>query len=127
MPDFDPRIAVDHDLKNRPGVPMERTPTLAPGAHEDIPRQKSRVKVFRHGRPKTMPPVYGTAQPPKGLSGLIRAFAYRYPDHLVRHWTTLIFADRVNFLEARLRKLLPLGLLAVAGFVSFQRLRRLAA
>ena len=43
--------------------------------------------------------MFGTAIPPKGLSGVIRAIAYRYPDHLTRHWLLLLMADRVNFVE----------------------------
>jgi hypothetical protein len=61
------------------------------------------VKVFMHGRPhKTFPPVFGTAVPPRGLSGKIREAAYRWPDHHMRHWTMLLFADRVDAWERRL-------------------------
>lgn len=120
----DPQIAVDLDPKNRPGVPMEREPHPAPGAHEDIPQQTSPVKVFRLARPnKQMPKVYGTAQPPSGLSGRIRAFAFRYPDHKVRHWLMLLLADRVNVVESQGIKLLPIGISATAGFLATRALR----
>ena len=98
----DPSIAVDLDLKNRPGVPGERVPHPEPGAQLPIVAQRTAVKVFQHGRPhKEMPPVFGTAQPPSGLSGAIRAYAYRYPDHWMRHWTLLLLSDRVDVWEKR--------------------------
>jgi hypothetical protein len=31
----------------------------------------------------------------------VRRTAYRYPDHLVRHWTLLLLADRVDLWEHR--------------------------
>jgi hypothetical protein len=47
--------------------------------------------------------VYGTAQPPKGVSGLVRAAAYKYPDHFTRHWMMLLLADRIDAMEHRIR------------------------
>lgn len=124
MRPFDPKIAVDLDPKNRPGVPMEYEPHPAPGAHEDIPQQQSPgVKVFRHGRPKTMTRVFGTAQPPHGLSGRIRAFAFSYPDHSKLHWLPLFLADRVDVLETHGLRLLPLSLAAVGGFLATRAFR----
>jgi hypothetical protein len=77
--------------------------------------QRSPVTVFKHGRPhKKFPPVFGTAVPPHGLSGLVRAAAYRYPDHVMRHWTLLLFADRVDLWEHRTRRLLRAAAPAVA-------------
>lgn len=125
MPSFNREIAVDLDPKNRPGVPMELEPRPAPGAHEFIPQQESPgIKVFRHGRPKSMTRVFGTAQPPSGLSGKIRAFAFKYPDHKKIHWLPLFLADRVNVLETQGWKLLPLGLAAIGGFVLTRAFRK---
>ena len=74
-----------------------------------------------------MPPVYGTAQPPHGLSGRLREVAYRYPDHVMRHWTMLLLADRVDVWERRVRAVLPLALplvaLGIAG-VAFKAVTR---
>ena len=51
-----------------------------------------------------MTPVFGTACPPKGLSGLIRRTAYRkYSEGRAAHWLLLIAADRVDAWESRLR------------------------
>lgn len=125
MPSFNREIAVDNDPNNRPGVPMELSPHPSPGAHQDIPQQQSPgIKVFRHGRPKEMTRVFGTAQPPSGLSGRIRAFAFKYPDHKKLHWLPLFLADRVDVLETQGWKLLPLGMAAVGGFILTRAFRR---
>jgi hypothetical protein len=77
-----------------------------------------------HGRPnKTFPPVFGTAVPPKGLSGLVRKAAYHWPDHYMRHWTMLLLSDRIDSWEHRLGKVAKvaapaLAILAVARFVT---------
>jgi len=65
-----------------------------------------------------MPPVFGTAVPPRGLSGAIRMLAYRYPDHYPRHWFLLMFGDRVDSWETDARRVLPLVLpLAALGLL----------
>ncbi len=47
-----------------------------------LSRQESDVTAFKHGRPaRKMPPVFGTAQPPQGVSDMLRRLAYKYPDH----------------------------------------------
>src|SRR5690606_33916048 len=47
-------------------------------------------------------PVFGTAQPLHGLSGVLRTKAYSIPEHFPRHWLLLLVADRVDVLEGRL-------------------------
>jgi hypothetical protein len=113
--------AVDVDPRRQPGVPMEQAPHPQPGAQIPITRQRSDFPVFQHGGSQKMPPVYGTAIPPKGLSGVLRKWAYRYPDHWVRHWMMLLFADRVDVWEHRLRRGLPGGI-AVASVLLLGRL-----
>jgi hypothetical protein len=57
------------------------------------------VKVFHsNGRPG-LTPVFGTAQPPSGLSGMMRGAAFRYSENDLRHWFMLMAADRVNVVE----------------------------
>ncbi|BDG07319.1 hypothetical protein [Anaeromyxobacter paludicola] len=98
----------DLDPARRPGVPRLHAPERLQGARWPIERQRSDVTVFMHGRPhKTFPPVFGTAEPPHGISGLIRRAAYAYPDHAMRHWSLLLFADRVDAWGYRARRLLP--------------------
>ncbi|RKG77293.1 hypothetical protein D7W79_15715 [Corallococcus exercitus] len=99
--------AVDLDPANRPGVPMETAPKPLAGARVPIALQHADVPVFKHAGRKVMPPVFGTAQPPKGLSGLLRKAAYAKPDHKPGHWMLLLLADRVDVWEHRLRRSLP--------------------
>ncbi|MDY7229103.1 hypothetical protein [Hyalangium rubrum] len=119
----------DADPANRPGIPMEMTPHPLPGSQSPIEPQVAEVPVVhKHGGRKQMPPVFGTAAPPKALSGVLRTVAYRYPDHWVRHWMMLLMADRVDSWEHQLRRALPFGLAAAAvlvtGGVIFKRIRR---
>lgn len=110
---------MDLDPSRRPGVPRMHEPRPLPNTRFPPERQRSDVKVFMHGRPnKQFPPVFGTDAPPHGLSGKIREAAYRYPDHYVRHWTMLLFADRVDSWEHRLRKMAPALVLGVAGWAA---------
>jgi hypothetical protein len=107
----------DADPSRRPGVPRERRPEAEPHARAELAQQASDVQVFVHPRPyKTLPAVFGTAQPPKGLSGSVRKLAYGYPDHWTRHWMLLLLSDRIDAMEHRLRR--GTGLVAVAGVLA---------
>lgn len=110
---------IDLDPARRPGVPKERTPEPWPNTRFPPERMRAQPSVAKHDRPgKPMPPVYGTAVPPRGVSGAIRKAAYAYPDHVMRHWTMLLFADRVDSWERRARRILPVALpLAAIGWV----------
>jgi hypothetical protein len=122
-----PGYGVDADPSRRPGIPREREPRPEANASLGEP-QRSDIEVLVHPRPfKTLPPVYGTAQPPRGASGALRRVAYGYPDHWARHWMLLLLADRVDVVEHRLRSpqgLAALALLAVGGSVAVGMARR---
>jgi hypothetical protein len=117
-----PRIegaGMDLDPSRRPGVPRMHDPQPLPNSRFPPARQQSDVKVFMHGRRnKQFPPVFGTDAPPKGLSGKIREAAYRYPDHYMRHWTMLLFADRVDSWEHRLGKVVPALVVGLVGWAA---------
>lgn len=91
----------DLDPAVRPAYPMERTPPRFIDPPERMEYQKPRrpVKVFHSTERPGLTPVYGTAQPPVGLSGMIRAGAYRQSENDLRHWLLLLLADRVNVVE----------------------------
>lgn len=110
---------VDRDVARRPGVPMMREPAPWPNSRYPIEPMRVPSPVPKHGRPnKPMPPVYGTSVGLKGVSGIIRRIAYRYPDHKPRHWLLKMFADRVDSWGTHLRRYGPLVLpLVVLGFV----------
>lgn len=90
--------------QDRPGVPMAATPPRpARGAHWKEPARQSAADEHLHRTGLERPtPVVGTAQPPHGISGLIRRKAYDMPEHLARHWMLLFLADRVDVLEDRI-------------------------
>lgn len=115
-----PVEAADLDRSRRPGVPKERPPEPWPNARAVPARMTAPPSAPKHGRPgKPMPPVYGTAVPLRGLSGVVRRMAYRLPDHAVNHWTLLLLGDRIQSWEARAGKALlvaaPLVLLALVA------------
>jgi hypothetical protein len=90
----------DLDPAMRPAVPKERSPQRFVKIAEDIDHQPDRgVKVFHSTERPGLTPVYGTAQPPTGVSGLIRKAAFRHSENDLRHWLMLLFADRVNVVE----------------------------
>ncbi|NVI98335.1 hypothetical protein HV824_09400 [Myxococcus sp. AM009] len=123
-----PGYGVDADPKNRPGFPKEESPQLRGDARGTPSRQQSDVAVFKHGQPaRKMPLVFGTAQPPQGVSGVLRRLAYKYPDHWTRHWMMLLLADRVDVAEHKLRRGLPRlaagAAVVLVGGVLMRRLR----
>jgi hypothetical protein len=94
---------VDLPLENRPGVPMRADPHLLPHVQPgEPPRQPPDETHFRRKGLDRLTPVYGTAQPPRGVSGTIRRMAYGIPEHSAIHWGMLLAADRVDILEDRL-------------------------
>jgi hypothetical protein len=87
----------------RPGVPMEsRTPKVEGAPPADPVRQRVTEPHFKREGLDELTPVVGTAQPPRGLSGVLRGIAYRMPEHQSRHWLMLLAADRVDVMEHRL-------------------------
>jgi len=90
----------DLDRKDRPGVPMERTPPrFIPEPVGKLPQQPENVEVLVSTERPGITPIFGTAQPPSGLSGMIRRVAYRWSENDMRHWLLLLAADRVNVVE----------------------------
>lgn len=126
-----PGRSIDLKPERRPGVPMERLPPHAlQGTHWRQPTQQAtRVRVTKRMELSKLTPVFGSAQPPAGVSGLIRRLAYRVPEHHPQHWMLLLAADRVDVLGhrfGRFAKWLPLALPAVAvlSFTVAQRRRQ---
>jgi hypothetical protein len=100
-----PGWGVDMDPADRPSYPKERFEDT--GAHWDFPERQpvngAREKSTEH---KFMTPVFGTAQPLRGLSGAIRRYAYTFSEGRTAHWLLLIAGDRVDVLESRIGALL---------------------
>lgn len=117
-----PVWGVDLDPQNRPAVPKERFNPQGTGAHWDFPeRQPERWPREKSTEHKFLTPVFGTACPPKGLSGAIRRYAYRYSEGQLTHWLLLVLGDRVDVLESRATAILqgrPDNPIAEAGLRS---------
>jgi hypothetical protein len=104
-----PGWGADLDPSDRPSYPkLDYRPDLT-GAHwrfpdrqpeEEAPRERSIEHRF-------LTPVFGTAQPPRGLSGRLRKLSYaRWSEGRTSHWLALIAADRIDVVESALEALL---------------------
>ena len=100
-----PGWGVDLDPADRPSVPRMQLDLAHTGAHWEFPeRQPERWPRERSIEHKFLTPVFGTSCPPKGLSGVLRKYAYaRYSEARAAHWLILIGADRVDAIESHLR------------------------
>jgi hypothetical protein len=105
-----PGWGADLDPKDRPSVPKLQFQEDLTGAHWEFPdRQPEKWPRERSIEHKFLTPVFGTAQPPKGLSGVIRKFSYaKYSEGRAAHWLLLMLADRVDAVEEHLKSLLTL-------------------
>ncbi|WP_111510794.1 hypothetical protein [Mycobacterium kyogaense] len=103
-----PGWGADLDKADRPSVPKLKF--LDTGAHWDFPeRQPEKWPRERSVEHRFLTPVFGTAQPPSGLAGALRKFAYKkYSEGRAAHWMILLYADRVDAAEHHLRSLVSL-------------------
>jgi hypothetical protein len=115
-----PGWGADLDPADRPSVPKLQFDPARTGAHwefpERQPEEQPRERSIEH---RFLTPVFGTAQPLKGLSGVLRRLAYaRWSEGRTAHWLTLIAADRVDVCESFVGSVLrghPDNLLAETG------------
>jgi hypothetical protein len=105
-----PGWGVDLDPKDRPSVPRERLDPELSGAHWEFPeRQQEKWSRERSIEHKFLTPVFGTSTPPRGLSGVMRKYAYRrFSEARAAHWLILLGADRVDAIEHHLRSLVTM-------------------
>lgn len=96
--------ATDLDPSRRPGVPRLRPAKRWPNAVWPIPHQQGTPSAHRQGKP--VPPVFGTSLPLRGLSGVIRRYAYRFGDDRPARWILLLVGDRVEVWGHRVGRLL---------------------
>lgn len=97
-----PGWGADLDPADRPSVPREVYDPGATGARWEFPERQEpegyRERSIEHA---FLTPVFGTAQPLRGLSGRIRRVAYdRYSEGRAAHWLLLVAADRVDVVES---------------------------
>jgi len=99
-----PGWGADLDPADRPSTPKLHFQEDLTGAHWDFPeRQPEKQPRERSIEHAFLTPVFGTAQPIRGLPGAIRTFSYaRYGEGRVGHWLLLLLADRVDAWQSHL-------------------------
>jgi hypothetical protein len=96
-----PGWGVDADSDNDPTWPMrDRTQDDSPGRHwirpEDQPQDVEVLMSIEH---LERPAVFGSPNPPSGLSGEVRRIAFKASESRWTHWLLLMLADRINVVE----------------------------
>ena len=95
-----PGWGVDADPKNDPTYPIRpRENDDHSGRWARPALQDSGIEILQSIEHKRRPAVYGTASPPRGLSGMIRRGAFSYSESHWLHWLMLMGADRVDMIE----------------------------
>ena len=126
-----PGWGADLDPADRPVFPREQ-PGIITGAHWDLPPQQPnpgrRERSVEHLR---LTPVFGTAQPLRGVAGVIRRYAYdTYSEGQTAHWLLLVLGDRVDAMTAHLKSfatLRPDNPIAESGILGERGRRPLAS
>ncbi|PVY39687.1 hypothetical protein [Pontibacter virosus] len=92
---------IDADPKNDPTYPMKhRTDAEQEGYSWERPTQQDiNIEVLHSIERPNVTAVFGTSEPPSGLSGMIRRFAFKHSENSYLHWLPLLMADRVNVVE----------------------------
>jgi hypothetical protein len=91
---------VDADPDNDPTYPYrQRSGDDHSGQWRRPARQELEVELLQSVEHKQTPAVFGTASPPKWVSGAMRRLAFRWSESHWAHWMILMGADRVNMAE----------------------------
>lgn len=90
---------------DRPAYPKERTPPRLDVVDWAPAQQLQQVEILRSTERHGMTPVFGTGQPPRGVSGSVRRFAFGYSENDLRHWLLLLLADRIDVGEGLIEDL----------------------
>ena len=92
---------IDSDPLDVPYYPMKkRNENDNKGMVWERPlQQPAQVEILVSNERPGITAVFGTPNPPDGLSGKIRRFAFKYSESSYGHWLPLLLADRVNVIE----------------------------
>lgn len=92
---------VDADPENDPTYPIKKhVPSEHAGYTWERPSlQPLEVEVLHSNERPNVSATFGTSTPPRGLSGVIRRFAFRFSESSYGHWLPLMLADRVGMVE----------------------------
>ena len=96
---------VDADPQNDPVYPIKKRNN---GEHAGYswkrpPQQRATVEVLHSNERPNLAAVFGTATPPRFLSGALRRLAFKYSESSYGHWLPLMAADRVGVIEGIFR------------------------
>lgn len=96
-----PGWGIDADPKNDPTYPMKNNDGTD---HQRLnyarhPQQKQDIEVLHSLERPGLSTVFGTAAPPRGISGSLRRYAFTKGEGQASHWMTLMLADRVDVVE----------------------------
>jgi len=96
-----PGWGIDADRENDPTWPMrDRDRDDSPGRHWVRPdHQPQEVEVLMSIEHLHRPAVFGSPNPPSGLSGEVRRIAFKASESRWTHWLLLMLADRINVVE----------------------------
>ena len=92
---------IDIDPKNDPTYPIKkRTDEEVKGYSWERPEQQPiDIEVLHSVERPNITAVFGTAAPPRGLSGMIRRQAFKKSEASLGRWVPLILADRIDMIE----------------------------
>ena len=91
---------VDADSQNDPTYPYrDRSEDDHSGTWQRPSLQEPGVEILQSVEHKQLPAVFGTATPPRWISGSMRRLAFRWSESNWAHWLLLMGADRVNMVE----------------------------
>ena len=93
---------IDTDPRNDPTYPIKRRTDAEQRGYtwERPTQQPATVEVLHSNERPNLSAVFGTSTPPRGLSGVLRRFAFRYNESNYGHWLPLMAADRIGVIEA---------------------------
>ncbi|MFL5763533.1 MAG: hypothetical protein ACJ77K_06275 [Bacteroidia bacterium] len=92
---------IDTDPKNEPTYPIKH---YTGDDHKRInwerpALQPVSVEVLVSTERPNVSAVYGSPNPPSGLSGVLRRNAFKYSENRLKHWLRLLIADRIDIVE----------------------------
>jgi len=91
--DADPEDVPNYPIKKYNGDDHNRLNWERP------PLQPETVEILKSVEHPRIPAVFGTRNPPSGLSGALRRVAFKYDESEYGHWLNLLLADRINVVE----------------------------
>lgn len=91
--DINPNNDPTYPIKNRNNAEHDGYSWERPAQQEET------VEILQSVERPNLTAVYGTSEPPSGLSGIIRRLAYRYSESSYGRWLPLIIADRIDMIE----------------------------